>query len=59
MVCSLVSPFCGALYGDMKELQGRCISKKLSVESICCIEMWRVFLALAMTSLASLDVSKA
>jgi len=46
MVCRLMRPFCGALYGDMKGLQGRCISKKLSEESIRCIEMWRVFLVM-------------
>mgnify|MGYP000025132167 CR=1 FL=1 len=44
MVCRLMRPFCGALYGDMKGLRGRCISKTLSEDSIRCIEMWRVFL---------------
>lgn len=46
MVCRLMRPFCGALYSDMKGLRGRCISKKLSDESIRCIEMWRVFLVI-------------
>jgi len=46
MVCRLKRPFCGALYGDMKGLRGRCISKSLSEESIRCIEMWQIFLVM-------------
>ena len=46
LVCRLMRPFCGALYGEMKGLRKRNISKLLSEESIRCIEMWRIFLVL-------------